>query len=85
MPDYEWVHEELAKSNVTLTMLWEEYAENCITDNKRYYGETQFRRYYHQYAKQKKATIRLVHKPGLPCRWTGRDPGLATTTRNLLK
>lgn len=77
MPDYEWVHEELAKSNVTLTMLWEEYAENCITDNKRYYGETQFRRYYHQYAKQKKATIRLVHKPGLTMQvdWAGSRIG----------
>lgn len=77
MPDYEWVHEELAKANVTLAMLWEEYARNCIADNKRYYGETQFRRYYYQHAKQKKATIRLVHKPGLTMQvdWAGSRIG----------
>lgn len=77
MPDYEWVHRELGKAHVTLVMLWEEYAEHCIADDKRYYGETQFRRYYHQYARQKKATIRLTHKPGLTMQvdWAGSRIG----------
>ena len=72
-PDYEYVHQELGKAHVTLTMLWEEYVETCILENKRYYRETQFRRYYHQFAKSKKCTIRLEHKPGLAVQvdWAG--------------
>jgi hypothetical protein len=62
-PDYEYVHEELGKVHVTLTMLWEEYVEHCMLENKKYYRETQFRRYYHQFARSKKSTIRLIHKP----------------------
>ena len=55
LPDYEYVHRELAKQHVTLRLLWEEYVENCILNGKRYYMETQFRRYYHKYAKTQKA------------------------------
>jgi len=53
------------------------YMEDCIVQNKQYYGETQFRRYYHQYAKKKKATIRLNHKPGLAMQvdWAGSKIG----------
>ena len=64
LPDYEYVHQELGKENVTLTLLWEEYVEKCLQDGTRYDKETQFRRYYHQFAKSKKCTIRLEHKPG---------------------
>ena len=65
LPDYEYVHQELAKKHVTLTLLWEEYVDKCLQEGTRYYKETQFRRYYHEFAKTKKCTIRLEHKPGL--------------------
>lgn len=73
MPDYEYVHSELAKPHVTLKLLWEEYVDKCQQGNERYYMETQFRRYYHKYAKIHKATIRLEHKPGLSMEvdWAG--------------
>lgn len=73
LPDYHEVHSELAKEHVTLTLLWEEYVERCMAENKQYYKETQFRRYYHTYAKTSKATIRLEHKPGLAMQvdWAG--------------
>ena len=29
MPDYEWVHKEMQKSGVTLSLLWVEYRERC--------------------------------------------------------
>ena len=29
MPDYEYVHREMAKSGVTLTLLWLEYCDAC--------------------------------------------------------
>ncbi|MBP8036855.1 MAG: hypothetical protein KAZ05_04960, partial [Negativicutes bacterium] len=32
LPDYEAVHKELAKSGVTLSLLWNEYCESCRQD-----------------------------------------------------
>ncbi len=29
MPDYEYVHQEMAKSGVTLSLLWVEYCDQC--------------------------------------------------------
>lgn len=73
LPDYEYVHQELAKKNVNLVLLWEEYVEDCLREGVRYYQETQFRRYYHDFAKTKKCTIRLEHKPGMSLQvdWAG--------------
>ncbi len=73
LPDYEYIHQELAKENVTLTLLWEEYVDQCLQEGSQYYKETQFRHYYHQFAKTKKCTIRLDHKPGLSMQvdWAG--------------
>ena len=65
MPDFDYVHSELAKAHVTLKLLWEEYVEQCRQCNERFYMETQFRRHYHLHAKIHKATIRLEHKPAL--------------------
>ena len=73
MPDYEHVHAELAKPHVTLKLLWEEYVEKCRGNGDRFYMETQFRRYYHKFARVHKATIRLEHKPALSLEvdWAG--------------
>lgn len=73
MPDFDYVHAELAKAHVTLKLLWEEYVEQCRQSNERFYMETQFRRYYHLHAKVHKATIRLEHKPALSLEvdWAG--------------
>ncbi len=40
--DYEHIHAELAKPGVTLTLLWDEYNEKCISAWKRPYMTTQF-------------------------------------------
>ena len=73
MPDFEHVHAELAKPHVTLKLLWEEYVESCRIGEERFYMETQFRRYYHKFARIHKATIRLEHKPALSMEvdWAG--------------
>lgn len=75
MPDYEHVHAELAKPHVTLKLLWEEYVDNCRAGGDRFYMETQFRYYYHQFARVHKATIRLEHKPALSLEvdWAGTN------------
>lgn len=73
MPDFDYVHSELAKPHVTLKLLWEEYVEECRRNSERFYMETQFRRYYHKHARVHKATIRLEHKPALTLEvdWAG--------------
>ena len=73
MPNFESVHTELAKPHVTLKLLWEEYVADCQASGEHFYMETQFRRYYHKFARVHKATIRLEHKPALSLEvdWAG--------------
>lgn len=73
IPDYDFVHSELAKPHVTLKLLWEEYVQECQANGNRFYMETQFRFHYHKFAKIHKATIRLEHKPALSLEvdWAG--------------
>ena len=64
MPDYEYVYNELAKPNVTLTLLWAEYCAKCEAAGAIPYLHTQFNEKYHAYAASKKATLRISRKPG---------------------
>ena len=63
-PDYEYIHRELAKDNVTLTLLWSEYCESCHSEGKIPYMTTQFYDKYSKWARITKATMRIKHKPG---------------------
>ena len=40
MPDYEWVHREMQKSGVTLSLLWVEYCEQCRQNGELPYQST---------------------------------------------
>ena len=40
MPDYEWVHREMQKSGVTLSLLWVEYCEQCRQNGELPYKST---------------------------------------------
>ena len=42
VPDYQYIHEELAKKGVTLTLLWEEYCEKVRATGGVPYMYTQF-------------------------------------------
>jgi len=50
MPDYEYVHREMSKSCVTLSLLWVEYCEECRKNGDIPYKSTQFNKYYGEYA-----------------------------------
>ena len=65
MPDYEYVHDELAEPHVKLKLLWEEFRKECQASGNQLYMETQFRHYYHKFAQVHKATIRLEHEATL--------------------
>ena len=84
LPDYEYVHSELAKPHVTLHLLWEEYVESSRQAGSRFYMETQFRHYYHKFARVHKATIRLEHKPALSLEvdWAGTKIAYFDTDRD---
>ena len=72
-PDYEYIHGELAKEGVTLTLLWSEYSAKCRTENKVPYHYSQFCDKYRFWARVKKATMRISHKPGdaMEVDWAG--------------
>ena len=64
MPDYEFIHRELAKSGVTLQLLWFEYCDKCRDASEIPYQLTQFKKYYRDYVVKTKATMHINRKPG---------------------
>ena len=81
MPDYEWVHREMQKSGVTLSLLWVEYCERCRQSGELPYKSTQFNKYYADYVHKTKATMHLEHKPGetMQVDWAGQTADLVDT------
>lgn len=73
LPDFEYIHNELAKTGVTLSLLWAEYCTKCELENTIPYQHTQFNEKYHAFAAAKKATLRIHRKPGeiLEVDWVG--------------
>ena len=63
-PDYAYIHSELAKSGVNMTLLWNEYCQTCHANGKTPYQYTQFCEKYRRWARVTKATMRIQHKPG---------------------
>ena len=49
MPDYAYYSKELKKPGVTITLLWEEYVQECRSNGKIPYGKTQFGKYFREY------------------------------------
>lgn len=74
LPDCAYLHKELAKSGVTLTLLWSEYCEQAQLERLVPYQYTQFCDYYRSYARKTKATMRIKRKPGelMEVDWAGK-------------
>lgn len=72
-PDYPYIHSELAKRGVTLTLLWNEYVQKAESQGKKPYMTTQFGDKYRTWARITKATMRIQHKPGdaMQVDWAG--------------
>ena len=73
MPDYDYVHKELAKPNVTLSLLYYEYEQQCRQTETVPYSYRTFCRSYTEFAQQFKATMRIKRKPGelMEVDWAG--------------
>lgn len=72
-PDYSYIHKELAKPGVNLTLLWTEYCSGCNASGRQPYMYTQFCDNYRKWARLTKATMRIQHKPGeaMQVDWAG--------------
>ena len=72
-PDYSYIHKELAKPGVNLTLLWSEYCSTCHAEGKVPYMYSQFCDKYRHWARLTKATMRIQHKPGeaMQVDWAG--------------
>ncbi|WP_330613218.1 IS21 family transposase [Alkaliphilus hydrothermalis] len=64
----------MAKSGVTLSLLWNEYCEQCRLSNEIPLMYSQFCRYYRKYASTQKATMHIRRKPGeqMEVDWAGQ-------------
>ena len=61
IPDWTLVHKEMAKSGVTLSLVWEEYCEQCWQNKDIPYKRSQFYKYYSDFVQKTKATMRIAH------------------------
>lgn len=87
MPDYDYVHRELAKPGVTQQLLWFEYCDQCRESGEIPYQLTQFKTHYREYVTKTKATMHINRKPGeiMEVDWAGQTAHLidADTGENL--
>lgn len=72
-PDYEYIHKELARPGVTMSLLHAEYLAKCADAAQIGYQKTQFYDKYTTWARKTKATMRIHHKPGdaMEVDWAG--------------
>jgi len=78
MPDYEYVHREMAKLGVTQQLLWFEYCDECRAAGETPYQLTQFKTYYREYVVKTKATMHIKRKPAetMEVDWAGQTARL---------
>lgn len=78
IPDCEHIHREMAKSGVTLSLLWSEYCEVCRLSNDIPLKYTQYCNYYRKFAATTKATMHIKRKPGeqLEVDWAGQTASI---------
>jgi len=81
MPDFEYIHREMAKSGVNLTLLWVEYCEACRRTGEIPYQSTQFHKHYSDFVIKTKATKHIHRKPGelMEVDWAGQVAGIIDT------
>ena len=81
MPDYDYIHREMAKSGVTLQLLWFEYCDTCTGSDDVPYQLTQFKKYYRDYLVQTKATMHITRRPGelMEVDWAGQTASITDT------
>lgn len=74
LPDMESIHKELAKSGVTLRLLWVEYCTACRMASQQPLMYSRFCYHYQKFAEKKYATMHIPRKPGeqVEVDWAGQ-------------
>lgn len=74
-PDFAQVHREMAKSGVTLSLLWNEYCGECRQNNEIPYMYSTFCDRYREHSVKSKATMHIERRPGeqLEVDWAGQS------------
>lgn len=77
-PDFERIHRDMAKSGVTMTLLWHEYCAECQQNDEVPYMYSRFCHMFRAYNMRNKATMHLERKPGeqLEVDWAGQTMGI---------
>jgi len=72
-PDFACIHSELARPNVTLLILWNEYASRCRASDEIPYQYSFFCEQYRRWAHRTKATMKIPRKPAeiIEVDWAG--------------
>jgi len=78
MPDYDYIHREMAKPGMTQQLLWFEYCDQCRDSGEIPYQLTQFKTHYRAYLVKTKATMHINRKPGeaMEVDWAGQTAGI---------
>jgi transposase len=78
LPDLAYLDRELAKSGVTLRLLWTEYCTTCRLSDEQPLMYSQFCYHYQQYAEKKRATMHIPRKPGeqIEVDWAGQTASI---------
>lgn len=87
-PDYEYIHQELKRTGVTLKLLWQEYQDRCRADGGIPMGYTKFCQGYSSHTAANRLTNYLEHKPGVVAEvdWSGPTMNYVdTATGELVK
>jgi transposase len=61
LPDWSYIHGEMKKPNVTLSLLWQEYKEEHKENG---YQQSQFGEFYRQFKRTLKVSMRQDHRAG---------------------
>ena len=81
MPDYEKVHQEMAKPGVTQQLLWMEYCDRCRDAGEIPFQLTAFKKHYREWLARTKSTMHIQRKPGeiMEVDWAGQTARLTDT------
>lgn len=85
--DYEYVHQELKRTGVTLKLLWQEYQDKCRASGNIPMGYTKYCQGYSEYTIVNKLTNHLEHKPGVAVEvdWSGPTMTYVDTSTGIFR
>ena len=77
-PDLDYIHREMAKSGVTLKLLWSEYMEEYRIKHELPLMYSQFCYHYQKFAETKRASMHIPRKPGeqVGVDWAGQTASI---------